>query len=392
MRLQAGVYLRHASTTPLDPRVRDRVISCLDEDPRIEGSLLADGRRARRILDEARERIALLIGAAGEELVLTSGGTEASNLALKGVALAPGGGGKDRRRILVAATESFSIHHPARTLGRLGFDVEEIPVGREGLLDRDRLASMLDDRVLLVSVGVANSETGVIQEIPSISKQVHESGAILHSDASIAAAHLPLDVGDLGVDLMSLSAHRMYGPRGAGALFVRKGIRLVPLIEGGVDEGGLRGGTPPVALLSGFGEAAALAMVERASWAERSWETGRLILEGLLRSIPGLVHNGAGAGRIEAMASLSVEGVEGESLLLDLGRAGIAASSGSSCFDEAGVPSHVLLAMGISPRMAQSSVLLSAGRDTTQDDVERVLAVLPAAVTRLRALAVAVVR
>ena len=279
MRLQRGIYLRHASTTPLDPRVRDRVIACLEEDPRDEGSLLADGRRARLILSEARERVALLIGAASDEVVFTSGGTEASNLALKGVALAPRRGGKERKRILVGATEPSPVLHPARSLKRLGFEVEEIPVGIDGLLDRGRLASMLDDRVLLVSTGLANVETGVIQEIPSISEEVRGSGAIFHCDASAAAAHLAIDVGALGVDLMSLSAHRMYGPRGAGALFVRKGIRLVPLIEGGVDESGLRGGMPPVALHSGFGEAAALAMVERASWAERSWAAGRRILE-----------------------------------------------------------------------------------------------------------------
>lgn len=389
MPMQGVIYLRHSSTTPLDARVRDRMIACLEEDPRQEGSLLADGRRARRILDESRERVALFAGASREEIVFTSGGTEASNLALKGVAFAPRGGGGKRRRILVGATEATSVLHPARTLGRLGFEVELIPAGADGAIDLDRLSSLLDDTALLVSVAMVNGETGVIQEMGEIARQVHAAGALLHTDASFAAAHLPVDAGRLEMDLMSLSAHRMYGPRGAGALFVRRGVRLAPLIEGGVDEAGLRGGAPSIAALSGFGEAAALATVERPAWRERSWEIGRRIAGGFLSAVPEAFLNGRGAERVEAMVNVSVAGVDGEALLLDLGRAGIAASSGSLCLDEAGKPSHVLLAMGVEPRLAQSSILFAAGRGNTEEEVAHLLSVVPAAVARLRQVSVA---
>jgi len=380
-------YFRHAATTPLDPRVRERMALCLEEDPGAEGSLLSEPRRGGKILDEARERLALFMGASPSEIVFTSGGTEASNLALKGAALAPPRE-PARRRILVAATEPAAILHPARTLGRLGWEFSEIPVDGRGVVDTARLRSMLDDRVLLVSMSLANAETGVLQDLPGIARLTRDCGALLHTDAGVAAMHLPLRVDDLGVDLLSLSAHRMYGPRGAGALYVRDGVRLAPLVEGGIEEGGLRAGAQSVAAIAGFGEAAALATVERQAWKERSWEVGRALASGILESIPEVVHHGAAAERVEAMVCLSVAGVEGESLLLGLERAGFAASSGSPCADEAGKPSHVLLAMGVSPRLAQSSILLAAGRGNSVEEAERLVAHLCGDVSRLREMSV----
>ncbi|HZE87893.1 MAG TPA: aminotransferase class V-fold PLP-dependent enzyme, partial [Verrucomicrobiae bacterium] len=365
-----AVYLKHAITTPIDPRVRDRIVACLEDDPRLAGSLLSDGRLAPRLLAEARERVALLAGGTAGEIVFTSGGAEASSLALKGTALAPRPG-RERRRLLVSATAPTPIRHPARSLARLGFAVEEIPVDRRGLLDLDALADLLGDDVLIVSVEWVNAETGVVQPVAEIGETARARGALFHVDASTAAAHFPVSAADLRADLMTFSAHRMYGPRGAGALLVRDGVRLAPLVEGGVEEGGRRGGAPSLALLAGFGEAAALAMIERSGWIERSWSAGRAILEGL-EEVPGVTVNGAGAPRVEALVNVSVPGAEGESLLLDLARAGIAAASGSACYDEAGKPSHVLEAMGVAPRLAQGSVLFAAGRETTLGDAEAV--------------------
>ncbi|MBI3450279.1 MAG: cysteine desulfurase [Acidobacteria bacterium] len=383
---ERAVYLKHAITTPLDPRVRDRVVACLEEDPRVEGSLLSDGRLAARLLAEARERVALLVGGSPDEIVFTSGGAEASSLALKGAALAPRAG-RERRRLLVSATAPTPIRHPARSLARRGFAVEDVPVDRLGLLDRGRLAASLGDDVLIVSVEWVNAETGVVQPVREIGESARSAGALFHVDASSAAAHFPLSAADLGADLITLSAHRMYGPRGAGALFVRDGVRLAPLVEGGVEEGGRRGGSAPIALLAGFGEAAALAMIERSGWVERSWSAGRAILEGLT-GLPRVTLNGAGAPRVEALVNVSVSGADGESLLLDLARAGIAAATGSACYDEAGRPSHVLEAMGVPARLAQGSVLFAAGRATTRDDAERVAPAFRAAVERLRRLSV----
>jgi len=381
------VYFMHAATTPLDPRVRQRMIACLEEDPRKEDGLLADGRRIARILEEARERVALFLGAAAEEIIFTSGGTEASNLALKGAAFAPASrSGGARNRLLVAATEHSSVLHPARTLGRLGWPVVEIPVTPGGLVDLDRLEDLLDDRTLLVSVALVNAETGVIQDLTAVARLSHAAGALLHTDACAAAAHLPLDVRDLGADLVSISAHKIYGPRGAGALYVRGGVRLAPLIEGGVNEGGRRGGAENVSAVAGLGEAAALASVERESWRERSWRLGERMAREILSRVAGVMLNGAGARRVKAMVNISVAGADGEALLLDLGRAGIAASSGSPCFQEAGKPSHVLLAMGVPARLAQGSVLFAAGRSNDEEDVEAVLSVFPDAVARLRSL------
>jgi cysteine desulfurase len=357
----------------------------LDEDPSREGTLLSDRRRIQRVLDEARERVALLIGCRGEEVVFTSGATEATNLALKGSAFAPPGEG-ERKRILVGATESTSVLHPARTLARLGWTVEEISVDPSGRVREDHLAALLDERVLLVSLSLVTAETGVIQPLRRIADLAHARGALLHTDASAAAAHLPIDVPALGVDLMSLSAHRMYGPRGAGALFVREGVRLTPLIEGGTGERGLRGGMPSVAALAGFGEAAALAMVERPAWRERTWDLGRRIARGILETIPVAVQHGACAERVDAMGSFGFAGAEGEALLLALGRAGVAASSGSACLDETGKPSHVLLAMGVPPRLAQSTVLFAVGRDNRVEEIDYLLEALRGAVGRLRGM------
>ncbi|HEY3175083.1 MAG TPA: cysteine desulfurase family protein [Candidatus Polarisedimenticolia bacterium] len=381
------IYLMHSTTVPLDPRVREAMLPLLEEDPRRPEGLLASGRRPRGIIEQAREAVARLCGGRAEEIVFTSSGTEACNLALKGVALAravqagPGG------RILVAATEHTAVLHPARTLGKLGFEIVVIPVDHEGLIDLDALEEALADGALIVSAALATAETGTTQPIAAIAALAHERGALLHTDACLAAAGLPLDVTAIDVDLASLSAHKLGGPRGAGALWIRDGVRLLPLIEGGVAEGGRRGGAEHVAGIAGFGAAAEFQV------RELPVEAGRLgplaaRLAGRLARVSGVRLNGHPIKRLPGMVNISVDGVDGEALLLKLAARGIAASSGSPCFDEAGLPSHVLTAMGIPSDGARGSVLFSLGRLTNDEEIDRVIETFPEVVESLRSIAV----
>lgn len=381
------IYLMHSTTAPLDPRVRDAMIPLLEEDPRRPEGLLASGRRPRRIIEEAREAVARMCGGRADEILFTSSGTEACNLALKGVALARAARGGPGGRIIVAATEHTAVLYPARTLGKLGFEIVEVPVDREGLVDRDALDRALGDAALLVSVAAATAEIGTLQPVGEIAALAHRRGALLHADACLAAAALPLDVKGLDVDLVSLSAHKLGGPRGVGALWARDGVRLLPLIEGGVAEGGRRGGAEFVAGIAGFGVAAELHAREVSREGERLARLAARLAEHLGR-VPGVCLNGPPSGRLPGMVNLSVEGVDGEALLLKLASRGIAASSGSSCFDETGKPSHVLLAMGIPPDRARGSVLFSMGRSTNEEEIDRVITVFPAAVESLRSISV----
>ncbi|HET9480752.1 MAG TPA: cysteine desulfurase family protein, partial [Candidatus Polarisedimenticolia bacterium] len=370
----------------LDPRVREAILPLLEEDPRASGGLLSDARRARDVLASARERTAALIGADPSEVVFTSGGTEACNLALKGVALARLARGSRRGRILVCATEHSAVLYPARTLAKLGFECLEVPVNRHGVIDLDALSSMLGAGTFLVSVAAANAETGTLQPMAEIARIVHERGALLHTDACVAAAYRPFDVCAAGCDLASFSAHKIGGPRGSGALYVRRGVRLLPLIEGGTEEGGLRGGAPYIAGAAGFGAAARFLAAELPDREARMAGLGSRLLAGLGR-IEGLSHNGHPERRLHALVNVSASGVDGEALLLRLARAGVAASSGSSCVSDAGKPSHVLLAMGVPRERAQGSVLFAVGPDNTAAEIERVARLVPDAVAALRSIA-----
>lgn len=381
------IYLLHSTTSPLDPRVRDRMLPLLNEDPREAGGLLSDGRRIGRIIDEARQQVALLVGARPSEILFTSGGTESCNLALKGVGLSRLAAGGRAGRILVAATEHSAVLYPARTLAKLGFEVREVPVDRWGVISLDALTDMLGPNTILVSVAMATAETGTVQPIDDIARLVHERGALLHTDACLAAGYQKLDVAALGVDLASFSAHKLGGPRGIGALYVRDGARIQPLIEGGVNEGGRRGGTENLSGIAGFGEVARLASSELASDEPRLSGLGCLLQEAMTR-LPGVSLNGHPERRLRALVNVSVAGVDGEALLLKLASREIAASSGSSCFQETGKPSHVLLAMGVPASQARGGVLFSVGRGNTAEEIRRVIELFPEAVDRLRAVSV----
>ncbi len=377
------IYLKNSTTTALDPRVRERMLELLEEDPRQEGSLLADGTAMKRVVEEGRGQVARWCGARPEEIIFTSSGTESCNLALKGVMLAR----REREgRILAAATEHSAVLYPARTLAKLGFELREIPVDRHGTLRSDRLEELLRPGDL-VSVALATAETGTLQSVREIARSIRERGALLHVDACLAAAYQPVDVGVLGADLVSFSAHKLGGPRGVGALFARDGVRLLPLVEGGVSEGGRRGGAPFVAGIAGFGAAADLFLVELPREGPRLSRLGTLLEEGLIR-LPGVLLNGHPVQRLRAVVNVSVRGLDGESLALRLGSRGIAASSGSSCFEEAGKPSHVLLAMGMSPSRARGSLCLAVGRGNTEEEISAVIEAVSEASESLRAFSV----
>ena len=375
----------HSTTTPLDPRVREKMIPLLSDDPRSAGGLPHDPRRARAHLDEARRRVAALCGAPSDEAVIfTSGGTESCNMALKGLALAELSRGGARRRCLAAATEHTAVLYPLRTLNRLGFEFIEVPVDRHGVMNLEALESLLGTPTLVVTAAAVNAETGTRQPLDDIVRIAHAAGSIVHTDACVAAACGPVDVVSMGVDLASFSAHKIGGPRGCGALYARDGVRLLPLIEGGTAEGGRRGGTENIAGIGGFGLAAEILRAE-SPCSTSGVDSLAARLEASIMSVPGVRLNGHPVARARRMINVSVDGVDGEALMTALALRGIAVSSGSSCYQETGKPSHVLLAMGLEDA-ARGSVLFSLGRGTTVQDIDSVVSCFGPIVATLRAL------
>jgi cysteine desulfurase len=330
-------------------------------------------------VDAARGEVAALIGAAPAEVVFTGSGTEADNLALRGVAAAARA---PRRKVLYSAVEHHAIVHTARALAEEGVPVETIRVTPDGLLDLADLRQKVDETTALVAVMLANNETGLLQPLGEVVRVCHERGALVHCDAVQAAGKVPVDVRTLGVDLLALSAHKIYGPQGVGALYVRRGTRMKPLLRGGAQERNRRAGTENVAGIVGLGRAAALAAAELAAEAPRV-SALRDRLEARLLDIPGARRNGEGP-RVPNTANVSFERVEAESLLLALDLQGLAVSTGAACAAGAMEPSHVLRAMGLSPERVQGSVRFSLGRTTTAEQVDRAALLVAAAVLRQR--------
>ena len=373
------LYLDHNATTPLDPRVLEAMLHALREGFGNASSLHWFGQRARAAVDEARGQVASLIGAAPAEVVFTGSGTEADNLALRGVAAAAR---EPRRKVLYSAIEHHAVVHTARALAEEGVPVEAVRVTGDGVLDLDDLRAKLDERTAMVAVMLANNETGLLQPVAEVARLARERGALVHCDAVQAAGKVPVDVRALDVDLLALSAHKIYGPQGAGALYVRRGTRMKPLLRGGSQERNRRAGTENVAGIVGLGRAAALAREELAR------ESARLTalrdrLEARLLAIPGALRNGAGP-RVPNTANVSFERVEAESLLLALDLQGLAVSTGAACAAGAMEPSHVLRAMGLPLARVQGSVRFSLGRSTNEGEVERAAGLVAAAVERQR--------
>jgi cysteine desulfurase len=378
-----AIYLDHAATTPLHPEVLDAMLPYLREHHGNPSSIHGAGRRARLGLDEARETVARILGAKPREIVFTAGGTEADNLAVKGAAWAASARG---RRVVTSSIEHKAVLHACAVLERFGFQVTYLPVDRYGRVDPADVASAITEHTTLVSVMYANNEVGSIQPIREIGAICRERKVLLHVDAVQAAGFLPVHVDELQADLLSLGAHKIYGPKGVGALYVRQGTALLPQLSGGSQERQRRAGTENVAGIVGFARALELAQADAAV---REAENARLagLRDALVTGIapiPGSRLTGHPDERLPNNASFVFEGIEGGDLVAALDLEGIEASTGSACTTGSAEPSHVLLAMGLEPELAHGSLRLTAGRDTTAAEVEHAIEVVRAVVDRLR--------
>jgi len=375
------VYLDNAATTSILPEVLEAMLPYLKDAYGNPQSLHGWGDEAREAIEEARAKVAALIGTQPEEIIFTSSGTESNNLAIKGLAMAQRSEGK---HIVVSAIEHFSVLHSARALEKWGFEITQVPVDRHGLVDPNEVARSLREDTVLVSVMHANSEVGTIQPIREIAGLVKEAGAIFHTDAVAAAGTIPVDVRELGLGALSLAGNQFYGPKGVGALWLKRGVRIIPFLDGGVQEGGRRAGTENVPAIVGLGKAAELAKAEMESRMDHLLALRDRLMEGLLSRIEHVVLTGHPTQRLPGNASFCVEFIEGEAMLMLLNQRGIAVSSGSACTSRALKASHVLTAMGIPPEVAQGSLLFSFGWENTEEDVDYVLEALPPIVDRLR--------
>ncbi len=365
------IYLDHNATTPLDERVAAAMEPYLERFFGNPSALYRWGRVVRDAVEQARAQVAALVNADPTQVVFTSGGTEANNLALQGWSRA-----HPDRALAVSAVEHPSVLEMAKALQRHGTEVHWLAVDERGVVRSDSLTAFLKRHPdALVSCMTANNETGTLQPVRRLAGLAREYGAVFHTDAVQAAGRLPLDFEGLGVQMMSLSAHKLYGPKGVGALVLDRRLVLEPLLHGGGQEQGLRGGTENVAGIVGFGKAAELAHAE---WRERSARLAglRARLEAGLRRLPGVVLFAAGAERLPNTVQFGVEGIDGEMLVMALDRFQIAVSSGSACSSGGGEPSHVLLAMGIDEAQAKTAVRVSLGKDNDEADVDRFLAAL----------------
>ncbi len=375
------VYLDHyAATRPL-PEAVDAMLVYLREDYGNASSLHEWGDRAKLALEDARAKVKRLLGTETGELIFTASGTEANNLAVKGIARAQAKKGK---HLIVSSVEHFSVLHAARTLEKEGYEVSFLPVDGFGVVDPDEVRRAIRPDTILISVMTANGEVGTIEPIRDIAAIARGAGIPLHTDAVAAAGSIPLEVEDWGIDAISIASDIFYGPKGAGALWVRKGLRLIPQMEGGVQEDGRRAGTENVPAIVGMGVAAELAV--------RDMETRAAMLAGLrddlIKRLPEAVDrvylSGHPTHRLPWNASFLVEFIEGEGMLLFLNNLGVGVSSGSACTSRALKSSHVLDAMGIPAELAQGSLLFSFGLDNTREDVDYVVEKLPPIVERLR--------
>ena len=377
------IYLDYNATAPPAPAVIEAVAATMREDFGNPSSIHAFGQRAKAVLDGARAQVAALLEADPTEVVFTSGGTESDNFAIRGgfEALAASG----RRRIVTTAIEHEAVLNTVKALGLRGADVVTIPARKNGVIDPAAVAEHVDRDTAVVSVMLANNEVGTIQPVAEVAAICKTHGALLHTDAVQAAGKIPIDVKALGVDLLSLSGHKFSGPKGVGALWIRRGVRLTSQSTGGRQERSRRGGTENVPALAGLGVAAMLAREALAHSSGIASLRDRLE-EAILTAVPGISVNGAGASRVPNTTNISFDGVEAESLLIALDLEGVAVSTGSACSSGTLEPSHVLKAMGLPPAVARNSLRFSLGGSTTAADIDFVTEVLPRLVSKLRRL------
>ena len=377
------VYLDNAATTALSPKVLEKMMPYLTDTYGNASSPHSFGQVARIGVEYAREQVARAINADPSEIVFTGCGTESDNTVLFGVAERYA---KKGDHIITTNVEHHAILHSCAALEKKGIKVTYLPVDKDGLVTPEQVRDAITDKTILVSVMFANNEVGTIMPIPEIAAVCHEKGVLFHTDAVQAAGHIPIDVKAMGIDMLSISGHKFHGPKGVGVLYERKGIRLPSYIIGGEQEKGRRAGTENVAGIVGLGEALELAVTNMSETSARMTRMRDRLIEGIEATIPEVKLNGHRTKRLPNNVNFSIKYIEGESILLMLDMAGIAASSGSACTSGSLDPSHVLLALGLTHEVAHGSVRMTLGDDTTDEDIDYVLETLPKVAHRLRAM------
>ena len=377
------VYLDYAATTPVHPDVTKAMLPYLTDAFGNPSSLYSYGQEAKGAIEEARAKVADLIGAQDEEIVFTGSGTEADNFAIKGVAFANESKGN---HIITSSIEHHAVIETCKFLEKRNFSVTYLPVDEYGLVDPRDVKKDITDKTILISVMHANNEVGTIEPIAEIGKVAKEAGIYFHTDAAQTVGHIPVDVNELGVDLLSISAHKLYGPKGIGALYIKKGTKLIPFMHGGGQERRRRASTENVPGIAGLGTAAELARQGVSQEAPHLTRLRNQLIKGLLERIDHIRLNGHPLKRLPNNINVSVDFVEGESMLLNLDLESICASTGSACSSSSLEPSHVLLAMGLSHEQAHGSLRFTLGKWTTEEEIGQVLEVLPRIVAKLRAM------
>ena len=377
------IYLDHAATTPTHPDVVQAMLPYFSEAFGNPSSIHSVGQETKAPIEEARDKVARLVGARSEEIIFTSGGTEADNFAIKGVAYANQGKGN---HIITTSIEHHAVLEPCRFLQKQGFEVTYLPVDSKGMVDPEDVRHAITDRTILISVMYANNEIGTIQPLAAIGEIAREKGVYLHTDAVQTTGHIPTNVDHLGVDLLAMSAHKLYGPKGIGALYVRRGTRIIPFMHGGGQERGRRAGTENVPAIVGFGKAVEISQRQMDEEMKRLICLRDKLIAALFQQIDRIHLNGHPSQRLPNNVNVSLEFVEGESVVISLDLEGIAASTGSACTSSAIEASHVLLATGLAGDLCRSSLRFTLGRETTSEEIDRVLEVLPRIVARLRSM------
>jgi cysteine desulfurase len=377
------IYLDYAATTPTHPEVVQAMLPYFTDNFGNPSSIYSYGQEAKGAIEEARPKVAGLIGARDEEIIFTSGGTESDNFALKGIAFANENKGD---HIITTTIEHHAVLESCKFLERRGFSVTYLPVDEYGLVDPDDVKKAITERTILISVMHANNEVGTIQPIAEVARIAREAGVPFHTDAVQTSGHIPVDVNNIGVDLLSISAHKLYGPKGVGGLYIRKGTKITPFMHGGGQERGKRASTENVPGIVGFGKAAELARQEMNGEAGRLTGLRDKLITGILERIDHTRLNGHHVRRLPNNVNISVEFVEGESMCLNMDLEGICASTGSACSSGSLEPSQVLLALGLDHVQAHGSLRFTLGKWTTEDEIDRVLEVLPQVVAKLRAM------
>jgi len=377
------IYLDYAATTPVHPDVVQAMTPYFTEMFGNPSSIYSFGQEAMSALDESRSQVARFIGAHEEEIVFTSGGSEADNFALKGIAFAHKG---DKNHIITSSIEHHAITETCKFLERIGFDITYLPVDKFGMVDPDDVKKAITSKTLIVSVMYANNEVGTIEPIQEISQVTREAEIYFHTDAVQTLGHIPVAVDELGIDLLSMSAHKLYGPKGVGALYIRRGTKITSFMHGGAQERGLRASTENIPGRLGFAKAVEIARVEMDDQARHLIQLRDQLIEGILTRIGNTHLNGHPTKRLPNNANITIEFVEGESTCLNLDLEGICVSTGSACSTSSLEPSPVLIAMGIPPEKAHSSIRFSLGRWTNEEDIRKVLEIIPKITAKLRSI------